>query len=165
MHRALFRVPERPPTPEPDAEEELEETKRKAIKPIAKKGIQLSPSSPFTPGSCMARALGLGTCNSPLPVAQCSMPRGLTCTGRSPHATTQEDPSALAEKVPYGIMGSKPVARTAQVSRSGVEFGKSEKIQLGQVSDVQELRRKLQVSCYHYRRFVVCHKNDATPVT
>lgn len=50
------------------------------------------------------------------------------------------------EKVPYGIMGSKPVTRTAQVSRTGVEFGMSGKIQLGEVSDVQELRRKLQVS-------------------
>jgi len=114
----------------------------------------------------MARALRLGAHIRPLPIAQCSMPRALTCAGRSPHATTQEDPSSLAEKVPYGIMGSKPVARTAQVSRSGVEFGKSGKIQFGQVSDVQELRRKLQVSCCHYRRFVTCREiNDATPVT
>jgi len=97
------KVPERPPSPEPDdADEEVEEPKRRVIKPITKKG-------------------------------------------RPPPTSAQtEDPSVPAEKVPYGIMGSKPVTRTREVSKSGVEFGKSGKIQLGQVSDVQELCRKLQ---------------------
>lgn len=67
---------------------------------------------------------------------------GFTCLGRAPVEAKVEDG---VKPVNYGIMGSMPITRTAASSKTGVEFAKAGKIQLGEVVDVQELRRKLQV--------------------
>jgi len=94
------KVPQRPPTPEPEPGEEVEEPpKRRPIAPVIKKA------------------------------------------GRP---VLEIDAKDDGKPKNYGIMGSKPVTRQANVSKTGVEFSKAGKIQLGEVTDMQELRRKLQ---------------------
>eukprot|EP00951_Prasinocladus_malaysianus_P024909 scaffold216529_cov52-Prasinocladus_malaysianus.AAC.1 len=70
-----------------------------------------------------------------------------TCTHHSQEKRRAREADNTADNSKpknYALVGSKPVGTRAPSAKSAVEFGKAGKIQLGEVSDVQELRRKLQ---------------------
>eukprot|EP00191_Tetraselmis_sp_GSL018_P020265 CAMPEP_0177592424 /NCGR_PEP_ID=MMETSP0419_2-20121207/8554_1 /TAXON_ID=582737 /ORGANISM="Tetraselmis sp., Strain GSL018" /LENGTH=285 /DNA_ID=CAMNT_0019083293 /DNA_START=422 /DNA_END=1279 /DNA_ORIENTATION=- len=92
------KVPQRPPTPPPEAEVSEEQPRRRPV---------VAP----------------------------------TVRGRA--RKQEEQAGSAGQPRNYALLGSKPVTRSA-APKAPVEFSKAGKIQLGEVGDVQELRRKLR---------------------